>query len=271
MARSEAGGFVRAVMCSAWLVLGTVAQDAIAAQTLDIREGDTAVVRISVLDQTRLRADRGRLLDVIGDVYDAQRNPGGRIVVLKDEPEGEYYVKPVPAEAPGPVRPIKLDIKTDRGTVALLMQPADIVGETLTLRVAGGQRPAAQEVATRTRGPAHLRAIKALTLAMASPALSGEVPTRAMAGGGEVIALWQEARFVLLSRHEAPGLVGETYELTNVSRERMVIDERELYRPGVLAVAVMRLVLAPGETTRVWVVTQEAAGVQAAHGEGRAP
>ena len=230
-----------------------------AGQTLDIRDGDTAVVRISILDQTRLRADKGRLLDVIGDVYDAQRNPAGRVVVLKDEADGEFYIKPV-AEPGVALRPIKLDIKTDRGTVALLLQPAEVVGDTLTLRVSGGTprsvaaSTAVDGNAARSKSPAYVRALKAMTLAMAAPGLADELPVRHAQPGGEPVSLWQEARFVLLSRHEGAGLVGETYELTNVSGQPMVIDERELYREGVRAVSAARLVLSPGQSTRVWIV-----------------
>ena len=36
----------------------------------------------------------------------------------------------------------------------------------------------------------------------------------------------------------------------------MVLDERELFREGVVAVSIKRLVLAPGETTPVWVLRQ---------------
>jgi conjugal transfer pilus assembly protein TraK len=235
-----------------------------AAQILDIREGDTAVVKISILDQTRLRAERGRLIDIFGDVYDAKHNPAGRIVVLKDQPDGDYYLKPVPAgpDQPGfqagALRPIKLDIKTDRGTVGLLLQPAEVVGDTLTLRVVGGSarpRPVdGADGAARTKSPTYIRSLKALTLAMAAPGLAGELPMRVAEGGGEVVSLWQEARFVLLSRHDGQGLVGETYELTNISSERMVVDERELYRAGVRAVSAARLVLMPGESSRVWIV-----------------
>jgi conjugal transfer pilus assembly protein TraK len=51
-------------------------------------------------------------------------------------------------------------------------------------------------------------------------------------------------------------LLGEKYQLTNVSSSRMVIDERELYRRGVLAVMVDSLELEPGEATNVMVVLE---------------
>ena len=226
---------------------------AAAAQTLDIRDGDTAVVRISSLDQTRVRAVRARVLDVIGDVYDAQANPGGRVIVLKDD--GEVYLKPI-VDQGVPARPVKLDVKTSSGTVGLLLQPSEIVGDTLTLRVVGGTQAGAGGAtpSARVKSPAHLRAVKALTLAMAVPGMAADASIQVIDGGAEEVLLWQEARFVLLARYEAGQLLGETFQLTNVSKSRMVLDERELFRPGVVSVSALRLVLEPGESTRVWVV-----------------
>jgi conjugal transfer pilus assembly protein TraK len=252
----------------AWSLAVGFAASAGAATTLEIRDGDTTISKVSVRDQTRVRVERGRVVDVIGDVFDSERNPGGRVVVLKDDAQGEIYIKPVLPAAlramdgsplPGPLgnslAPIKLDVKTDRGTVGLVLQPADVIGDTLTLRITGtAMRPAADVVVPRNT--AHVRAAKALTLAMASSDLAGEVPMRRLAGGGREVALWKEARFVQVARYDVPGLVGEVYELTNVSGQRMVVDERELYRPGVVSVSLRALQLAPGASTAVWIVRQ---------------
>lgn len=275
--RSPCARIVACTLALACLVLGAAAS-ASASQVLEVREGDTTVVRISVRDQTRLRVASGRIVDVIGDVFDAQRNPGGRIAVLKDDADGEVYIRPAlqPSQvlqtppAPGvgapavpPAAPIKLDVKTTRGTVGLLLQPADVVGQTLTLRITGQPATSVALAATegggeargepRGKGASHVRAVKALTLAMAAPGLAPEVPVQLVPGGQE-IALWVEARFVLRARYEAPGLVGEAFTLTNVSNSRMVIDERELFKPGVLSVSVKHLALEPGQMTPVWIV-----------------
>lgn len=257
-----------ATLLCAPLLLAAGLQPATAAQTLEIREGDTTIARVSIRDQTRLRVDKGRVLDVIGDVFDAKDNPAGRVVVLKDEGEGEVYVKPVPPVSmrgmdggmlpgplSGPIPPIKLDIKTDRGTVGLVLQPADVIGDTLTLRIAGSELRA-PSIAPIPKATNHVRGAKALTLAMATPALRGEVPMQRYPGRGQELALWKEARFFLVARFDVPGLVGEVYELTNVSSSLMVIDERELYRPGVVTIALKDLQLAPGASTPVWIVRQ---------------
>jgi conjugal transfer pilus assembly protein TraK len=233
-----------------------------AEQPVEIRDGDTTILVVSIRDQTRLRVQDGRVVDVFGDVYDAEKNPTGRIVVLKDESAGEIYVKPMAfvdgsGQASKP-SPVKLDVKTDRGTVGLLLSPDNVVGDTKTLRVVGG----VQRQAARTpldKGSAHLRVIKALTLAMAAPELGSDLQPQEVANGGKEVALWQEARFVLKRRFQVPGLVGESYELTNTSSARMVIDEREFYREGVVAVGERKLVLEPGDMTPVWIIRSSTA------------
>lgn len=232
-------------------VLALLAQDANAAQTVRIRDGDTTVVRISLRDQTRVRVAAGRITEVVGDVFDAQQNPGGRVVVLRDEAAGEVYMMPAPGYAEAPPRPIKLDVKTDRGTVALLAQPADIIGETLTLQISGQVRAA--EADARSRSAGYVRGVKAMVLALWSPEQASELGSMFVPIRRE-IQLWQEARFVLTGRLETPSQVGEAYELTNVSQGPMVIDERELFTAGVQGVVVERLQLSPGETTRVLIV-----------------
>jgi conjugal transfer pilus assembly protein TraK len=244
---------------------------ALALKEIAIRESDTVVVPVSLRDQTRIKVKHGRISDVLGDVYDAQRNPTGRVAVIQDD-DGEAYVKPVIQVAgalPGSGlpyspstsanAPIKLDFKSSQGSFALLLQPMDTPGQTLEVRVVGAPAPAAA-VGARSRSMNHVRAIKALTLAMANPAAA----EAAGANSGTVrelnqeVQLWREARFVLRTAHFSGALVGEAYELTNVSAAQMVIDERELYTQGVLAVSAKRLILEPGESTPVWIVRASA-------------
>lgn len=273
MARTERASWCMLVRRAAASCGGAVfsavllASAADAAQVLDVRDGDTSIVRISMRDQTRLRVERGRITDVLGDLFDASANPTGLLSLVRDDADGEVYIKPVlpvPARAGegiGPVRPMKLDIKSDRGTFALLLQPADVVGDTLVLRPLAGAAPTSG-TARRTPSSAHssgaVRAIKAMVLALANPVLADELSGRILPGGGREIALWEEARLVLKAEYAGSDLVGESYELTNVSQQPLVVDEREFYRDGVLAVSLLHLVLPPGHSTPVWIVRQAA-------------
>ncbi|MGS0979360.1 hypothetical protein [Burkholderia glumae] len=51
-------------------------------------------------------------------------------------------------------------------------------------------------------------------------------------------------------------LVGETYTLANTSHNDLSLDERELYAPGVLAVAIEDANLPAGASTIVYVVRE---------------
>jgi conjugal transfer pilus assembly protein TraK len=261
----------RAHGLATWLVLAALAATgaaANAAQFIDARDGDTAIARLSIKDQTRIKLERGRITDVIGDVYSKDRNPAGRIVVITDEEDGEVYVRPVDAAT----RQIKIDLRTDRGKFSLLLQPIDVPGDTLVLRTRGQAVPPPGSVQAQVAGPsqvplqaagaplprnaAHVRAVKAMTLAMAGPEVPADVEVRPV---NQWVTLWREARMLLQANYLARELVGEVYELSNISDAPMVIDERELYRDGVLSVSVKFHQLAPGASTAVWIVRSRTA------------
>ena len=68
--------------------------------------------------------------------------------------------------------------------------------------------------------------------------------------------LWQGSRFWLLSRYEGTSLTGEHYRIQNTSLIRMRLDEREFYKPGVLAVSIEIQQLASQEATNIYVVRE---------------
>jgi conjugal transfer pilus assembly protein TraK len=71
----------------------------------------------------------------------------------------------------------------------------------------------------------------------------------------DLVPLWAEALFVRVKVVDGP-LKGEKFKLTNTSDKAMVIDERELYRRGVVAVSVGTPALKPAETTDVFVILE---------------
>ncbi len=56
-------------------------------------------------------------------------------------------------------------------------------------------------------------------------------------------------------------LVGEAYQLVNVSLNELTLAERDLYKPGVLALSLERHHLRAGEATALFVI--RARGVEA--------
>lgn len=250
-----------------------VAATAGAAQFVDVRDGDSAIVKLPVKDQTRIKVQGGMIVKVYGDVWDNEKNPGGRIAVLTDEAAGEIYVQPVPQG--GAMRPIKLDIKTDLGTYALLLQPLDMPGDTIIMVPRGKARQrgleqarAAQESpsanaevirsdASEKKTGSFIRSIKGWMLAMALGEAPRDVEVR---DARKVITLWKEVHFQLDDQWMGREWVGERYTLVNKTAERLVLDEREFYRKGVLAVTVSKHTVDPGSATAVWVLRQRDQG-----------
>lgn len=70
-----------------------------------------------------------------------------------------------------------------------------------------------------------------------------------------IVPLWAESRFVQVKIIKGNSLLGEKYLLTNTSNKPLDIDERELYRKGVVAVSVRTPYLQPSETTEVYVIS----------------
>jgi len=103
----------------------------------------------------------------------------------------------------------------------------------------------------------HVRALKALLVAMASDRAPADVRIEEL---DQPIQLWAEVRFSLIRRFESRHLIGERYQLTNVSNTIMVLTEQEFDRPDsvdggqVLGVAIEHHNLRPGESTNVYVI-----------------
>lgn len=68
------------------------------------------------------------------------------------------------------------------------------------------------------------------------------------------IPLWKEAKLTLLNRYDSGNLMGEEYQLTNITNSVLQVREQEFYRNNVLAVSLTKLTLEPNESAFVYVV-----------------
>lgn len=232
-----------------------------AALFIDVRDGDTAEVPVSIKDPTRLTLQGAKVTNVFGDVFDATNNPTGRVRVVPDN-TGEAYIQPVKID--GQYRPVKIDVRTERGTFGLLLQPASIPGDTIVMVNKGKAQPSSRSVQATSASPEikrgtppefaspnFLRAIKGWMLAMATNTAPEQVEVRPI---NQEVALWKESHFTLDDSWIGKNWVGDRFSLRNKSDKAMVLDEREFYRPGVLAVTIEHHQLEPGSTSAVWVL-----------------
>lgn len=165
----------------------------------------------------------------------------GKFTVMADTDTGTAYLKPTTDD---PV--LSIFVADDAGkTWKLLLSVVDAPAETIVIKGRAGS------AARRGKDEVRNRAIKRVILALNSTDGDGLDVHKV----NEVVPLWDEAMFVRVAAAEGE-LRGEKYLLTNTSDKPMIIDERELYRRGVVAVSVERPELGPGETTAVYVVME---------------
>lgn len=232
-----------------------------ALQSVEARDGVAVEAVVSIKEPTRIRIENAPIVDVFGNIHSSHcgnalpgagpaPNPAGEVVVECDRDKGEIYVRPV-GEAG---KPINLFVASAHRTYTLLLRRSDTPADTIVIR---DKTPRAFP-ATPAPGPApsHLRAMKALLVAMATDRVPPDVRVEEIA---RPVALWREVSFSLLRQYAGRGLVGEKYRLQNVSATPLVLAEPEFDRPDgadgtVAGVAIEAHTVAPGAATHVYVI-----------------
>jgi conjugal transfer pilus assembly protein TraK len=72
----------------------------------------------------------------------------------------------------------------------------------------------------------------------------------------EELKIWDGSRLWLMSRYLGDSMTGEHYRIQNTSEIPLQLDEREFYKPGVLAVSIEIHKLAAKEATDVFIVRE---------------
>lgn len=211
------------------------ALEAHAAQVLTGKPDETLSAVVSRSEPTLIRIEDQRIRRVFGTE--------GDFSVVADKDAGTVFIKPTTDKSA-----FSVFVADEAGrTWRLLLAVADGPSESILIK--GRSAPPAAKPSGRSL--ARVQAIKQTVLALESSDGAGVD----MRETNELVPLWKEAMFVLVKVVDGP-LRGEKYLLTNTSDKPMVIDERELYRRGVLAVSVERPELKPAETTAVYVISE---------------
>jgi conjugal transfer pilus assembly protein TraK len=210
-----------------------------ALQILDAKDGETVLGKISQKEVTRVGFERSRIRKVTGNA--------GEFVLEKDEEKGQIFIRPV---SPDSTKPINLFLTSERSTVALLLQPVDTPSDSIVIRE--GRDPL-NTASRMERSGLHVRTIKNLLLAMAGDALPDDMEVREP---GQQLALWPGVRLTLQRAWLGAGIVGEKYLLANIGTSDLSLAERDLYKPGVMAVSLEQGSLRPGEATNLFVIRE---------------
>ncbi|WP_172600134.1 TraK domain-containing protein [Sulfuricystis multivorans] len=211
-----------------------ISLDAYSAQVLTGKPDDTMSARVSRSEPTMIRVEGHRIRRVFG--------AEGDFAVTPDKDAGTAYIKPTTDK-----QVLSVFVSDESGrTWKLLLAVTD--GPSDSIIIKGKPEPGNKE---QWRDVVRNQAIKRVLLALES---SDETDMESRTTN-ELVPLWKEAMFVLVKVVEG-SLRGEKYMLTNTSDKPMVIDERELYRKGVVAVSVEQPELKPAETTAVYVISE---------------
>lgn len=222
-----------------------------ALQKLEIKPDATATARISLKETSRIKVDGLPIQDVFGSVYSPD-NTAGELMVAPDATSGELYVMPSAMASPG--KPVNIFIKTEKATYTLLLTPVDIPAETIVLNDRQTKAAIHAETPLPADAPDWLRQIKNMMLVLTGSAVP---PGYVASVVGKPVGLWQETRFFEIRRIAHRRLAGSVFDLTNISQSAMVLDEREFFDAGVVAVALDKSALAPNESTRIFVIREK--------------
>jgi len=195
--------------------------------------------KISRKEVTRIAFEKGRVRKVTGSA--------GEFILEKDDEKGQIFVRPTDPQS---TKPINLFLTSERGTVALLLQPVDTPSDSIVIREPRSSSAAPTRLEASGR---HVRTIKNLLLALADDALPEDMEARELARD---VALWPGTRLTLRRVLLGSGVVGEKYQLTNIGSATMELAEANLFKSGVMAVSVEQNSLRPGEATNLFVIRE---------------
>lgn len=218
-----------------------LALSANAAQTFRVKDGDTITVKISSRDITRIAIEgEGKLDDI--------KVAAGLLDIVPDLEKGEVTVRPL-GGAPAVFSFLLTD---DLGaTYTLVAEQHDVPTETVLLRIDNSKRSRDQEGERRT--DPYVESVKQLMKGMAL----NKTPDGFTLDDIQVkVPLWKETNIVMTQTYTGYELLGEVYQIQNVSKEEIIFSEKEFFEFGenVRAVAMEQLQLDAGATTYLYVV-----------------
>lgn len=231
-----------------WLASWLISLPAAATQVVALRDcaQGHAQVLISAREQNRLSVEGRRIASVVPSQKDL-------LSTVKDEDLGVLYFSL--ASAAPTAGTVTLFVTDDqRATCKLILTPSPIAGDDIVIRPGAGAADLNTPSGSGNRTMSYQRRIKTLMQAMAAgdDGPSGVSVERVVVN--QTLPLWKEGRLVLLATVTEGELVGEHYRLTNISPSVLRLTEQELYRRGVLAVAIEQQELPPQEATAIYIV-----------------
>ncbi|ARC01599.1 TPA: type-F conjugative transfer system secretin TraK [Neisseria gonorrhoeae] len=237
---------LKKIVFSALLAAGPATS--FAAQRVPATENTPHVVSISKRNLSRIAIEGGRI--------SSWKFMEGDLELQKDTTTGQLFVRSLTSN------PTNLFVISEEGkTYLLVLKPTSKQGDNIVIDVAGANRREAAVLASQT-GPMpvtmnsteYVRAIKKMMTSM----MRGTTGDMGINHSHEyqTVPLWKDTLFIQNGSYTAADMQGLSFTLTNLGTKQLEIREQEFYRQGVLAVAVRKQILQPGEITDVFIISR---------------
>lgn len=222
-------------------------------EPIDVGPGLSPEIKISRKDFSRIAVFEGRISTI--------KFKKGELDINPDQSTGSAFIMPNVQE------PISAFVITQSGQAHHVnFVPSEMTARTILLREPQLDKTKAKSGANDPK-PVSARVERASSFDVAIKRMVGAMARNEKLSDlthqevNQEFQLWQGSRFWLLSKYEGSTLTGEHYRIQNTSVIPMRIDEREFYKPGVLAVSVEIQQLASQEATDIYIV-REASNVK---------
>lgn len=213
---------------------------AMAVQKITVDDGKTYKVNVALTEASRITVEKGRIVRAWSMNTNWQ--------VKEDKEAGDIYIKPANSTR----KAFSFFVQDNYGnTYTLVAVPVDTPSETIVLKPSKRIKSAKssnvnQPYVQRSKG-------------MIKDMVNGEEGSYVVTELHEEVPLWKEADIHLVKRFELNELMGEIYQIRNVSGAPMVFAEQEFanFGEGIVAIALERTEILSGDSGMLYVVRGE--------------
>lgn len=217
------------------LMLTLMTANAYALQLKQLYKDHRLEADISLDSINRIYVEDDRIAQVFGLTED--------LVIETDNNTGQIFLRTKQN------KPIDLSVITEKQvTLDLRLFPKHIPAETILIKTNKPTEPAKINAKTTN----YLDQITSLMLAMAN---SNSITGFTINKVNKEILLWDKIDLLQTEEYLGNKLIGDTYTLTNKTRDRIFLTETQFgWQKRVAGVAIKKHALAPKETTKIYVV-----------------
>ena len=210
----------------------------LAAEQLKIvTSGSTTHALISRYEPNRITVVDDRIKSVV--------HKSGIFSIQDNKEVGDVFITP---SSSSNLQTLSLFVHTEKNkTYQLILTPQEMPAQNLVLRPAMLEQSAKTDVFAENRGSELVKIMKAMWSGDALDNYFRNYPT-------EAIKSREEVKVILLETLENNKYQGSAYEVMNISRDSIAIDEKDFFKNDVLAIHISKRNIRPNEVSNVYLV-----------------